>query len=152
MPRIEEWVDIVAPPTTVFRLCHDLDRRPEWDERVMHVELLTSKPIRTGTLLGIDACHSGGSVFSWEAEYTSLQFPRGSELRVIDAAPSAWFGSGGEEWQFGSVGDGTRFTLIWDYQPRGFLGRILDILFRSASMRRDIKRSLANLKGMVESG
>lgn len=151
MPRIEEQIDVAAPPTALFRLCHDAARRPEWDERVVSVELLTPQPTRAGTLLVIDARHSNGPVFSWEAEYVSFQFPSRSELRVIDAAPSAWFSASREEWQFSSVGDGARFTLVWDYEPRGFLGRILNVLGRRASMRGDIRRSLANLRAMIES-
>ncbi|RLC71336.1 MAG: hypothetical protein DRI81_17885, partial [Chloroflexi bacterium] len=89
---------------------------------------------------------------SWEAEYVGFQFPSRSELRVIDAAPSSWFSAGSEEWQFKSVDRGVRFTLTWDYRPRGFLGRILDYLGRRASMQRAIKRSLANLKTMAEMG
>ncbi|OQY17154.1 MAG: hypothetical protein B6I35_14935 [Anaerolineaceae bacterium 4572_32.2] len=151
MGRIEERIDIAAPQAAVFRFCHDAARWPEWDERVVSVELLTSQPIRVGTLLSIDARQSKGPVFSWEGEYSSFQFPRNSELRVLDAAPSSWFNSGKEEWRFSAAGSGTRFTLVWDYQPRGFLGRILDHLGRRASMRRAIKHSLTNLKAMIES-
>ncbi|MEA3340789.1 MAG: SRPBCC family protein [Chloroflexota bacterium] len=152
MPHIEESIDIAASPTVLFRFCHDAALRPKWDERVVSVELITPKPVRTGTLLSIDACHSSGPVFSWEAEYVGFQFPSRSKLRVIDAAPSSWFSAGNEEWQFKSVGGGAQFTLVWDYEPRGLLGRVLDKLGRRASMQRAIKRSLANLKTMVEAG
>ena len=151
MARIEEQIEIAAPPTTVFRLCHDISLRAKWDERVVGIEMLTTKPARAGTLLRIDARQSNGPVFSWEGEYVNLQFPRSSELRVLDAAPSSWFNSGKEEWRFSAVGSGTRFTLVWDYRPRGFLGRILDQLGRRTSMQRAIRRSLSNLKTLVES-
>ncbi|HEY73993.1 MAG TPA: hypothetical protein G4N99_12050 [Thermoflexia bacterium] len=152
MSRIEECIDIAASPTTIFRFCHDATLRSKWDERVVSVELITPQPVRAGTLLSIDARHSSGPVFSWEAEYVGFQFPSRSELRVIDAAPSSWFSAGSEEWQFKSAGGGARLTLTWDYQPRGFLGRALDKLGRRASMQRVIKRSLINLKVMVEAG
>jgi len=152
VPHIEESIDIAASPANLFRFCHDTALRPKWDERVVSVELITPKPLRAGTLLSIDARHASGPVFSWEAEYASFQFPSRSELRVIDAAPSSWFSAGSEEWQFKSVGGGVRFALAWDYQPRGFLRRVLDKLGRRASMQRAIKRSLVNLKTMVEAG
>jgi len=44
MPRIEECVNVAAPPATLFRFCHDVARRPGWDERVTRVEILTSNP------------------------------------------------------------------------------------------------------------
>ncbi len=152
MARIEERIEIVAAPAVVFRFCHDVARRPDWDERVVCVELLTTPPVRRGTLLRIDAGHSGRFLFSWDAEYAEFQFPHSSTLRVLDAAPSGPFGAGSESWEFSQVSGGTRFTLVWDYQPRGFLARVADVLGRRASTRRAVQRSLANLKAMIESG
>ena len=62
------------------------------------------------------------------------------------------FGTGSESWQFSSTSGGTRFTLVWDYQPRGFLARLADLLGRRASTRRAIRRSLVNLKQVIEAG
>jgi uncharacterized membrane protein len=153
MPHIEEYIDIAAPPPQVFRFCHDVTHRPDWDEQVMRVELLTSPPIRQGTLLRIDAKYGGGSVFSWDAEYVSFQFPMSSQVRVIDTASSSPFSAGSESsWQFGSVSGGTRVTWSWDYRPRGILAGILDRLGGRASTRRAMKNSLANLKAMIETG
>jgi hypothetical protein len=152
MPRIEDHIEIMAAPSAVFRFCHDVARRPDWDERVVGVELLTNRPIRQGTLLRIDAGSSGKFLFSWDAEYAEYRFPHSSTLRVLDAAPSSPFNAGSESWQFSPAGGGTRFVLVWDYQLRGFLARITDALGRRASTRRAIKSSLANLKAMVEAG
>jgi uncharacterized membrane protein len=153
MPHIEEYVDIAAPPPQVFRFCHDVTNRLDWDEQVMRVELLTSPPIRQGTLLRIDARYGGRSVFSWDAEYVSFQFPMSSQVRVIDTASSSPFAVGSESnWQFSSVSGGTRVTWTWDYRPRGILAGILDRLGGHASTRRAMKNSLANLKAMIEAG
>jgi uncharacterized membrane protein len=153
MPHIEEHVDIAAPPSEVFRFCHDVTHRPDWDEQVMRVEVLTPPPIRQGTLLRIDARYGGGSVFSWDGEYIGFQFPMSSQVRVIDTAPSSPFGAGSESnWRFSSVDSGTRFTWTWDYRPRGILAGILDRLGGRASTRRAMKNSLENLKEMIESG
>jgi hypothetical protein len=152
MARIEERVEIAAAPAVAFRFCHDSARRPQWDERVMRVELLTPEPVRRGTLIRIDASRSGRFLFSWDAEYAEFQFPYSSTLRVIDAAPSSPFRTGSESWKFGPAGGGTRFTLVWEYQPRGFLARIGEALGGRASTRRAIRRSLANLKAMIEAG
>jgi len=152
MARIEERIEIAAAPAVLFRFCHETAHRPDWDERVEGVELLTRPPVRRGTLLRIDAGRSGQFLFSWDAEYAEFKFPHSSTLRVLDAAPSSPFDAGSESWQFSSVSGGTRFTLIWDYQPGGFFSRIADLLGRRASTRRAIQRSLANLKAMVETG
>lgn len=151
MARIEEHIEIAAAPAVVFRFCHDATHRPDWDERVVHAELLTGLPVRRGTLLRVDAGRSGRFLFSWDAEYAEFQFPHSSALRVLDAAPSSPFGTGSESWVFNKVGGGTRFVLVWDYKPRGFLARVADALGRRASTRRAIKRSLANLKAVIES-
>lgn len=152
MVRIREQVDIAAAPADVFRFCHDIARRPDWDERVVHVELLTSAPIRRGTLFRVDAGRSGRFLFSWDAEYTSFRFPHSSTVRVIDAAPSSPFSAGNESWQFSATGQGTRFTLVWEYQLRGIAARISDALGGRASTRRAIQRGLANLKKLIEAG
>jgi len=150
MARIEASIEIAAAPTTVFRFCHDLDRRPDWDERVVGVETITLGPVRRGSLIRIDAGRSGRFLFTWDAEYTSYQLPGGSTLKVIDAAPSSPFRSGTETWEFSLSGSGTRFTLTWDYQPRGFIARIADALGRRGATRRAIQRSLENLKALIE--
>jgi hypothetical protein len=83
MPHIEEHIDIAAPPSEVFRFCHDINHRPDWDEQVTRVELLTPPPIRQGTLLRIDARYGGGSVFSWDAEYIGFQSPLAPAVRAV---------------------------------------------------------------------
>ena len=151
MPLIQDRIQIAAAPAEVFRFCHDIANRPNWDVRVIRVELLTSAPVRSGTLFRADAARSGAYAFSWDGEYASYQFPSSSSVRVLDAAPSSPFVSGTETWTFSSMGGGTRLALSWDYKPRGFLGRIVDALVGRASTRRAIKRSLANLKNLIES-
>jgi hypothetical protein len=153
VPRIEEHIDIAVRPAEVFRFCHDITSRPEWDQQVMHIELLTPTPIRQGTLLRFDAKHGRGSVFSWDAEVVSYHFPLSSRLRVLDSASSSPFGPRSElSWKFSSVGNDTRLTWVWDYRPRGFLARILDALGGRAATQRAIRNSLSNLKAMIESG
>ena len=152
MARIEESINIAAAPTAVFKLCHDIARRPEWDARVVGVELLTPAPIRRGSLVRIEAGRAGKFLFSWDAEYVSYQFPSGSTLKVLDAALSSPFIAGSETWQFSKSGDGTRFTLVWEYRPRGFIARIADVLGRRSAARRAIRRSLKNLKSLIEVG
>jgi uncharacterized protein YndB with AHSA1/START domain len=150
MTRIEASVEIAAAPLTVFRLCHDLERRPEWDERVVGIELITPAPVRRGSLVRIDAGRAGQYLFTWEAEYADLQLPSGSTLKVIDAAPSSPFKSGTETWKFDHTGSGTRLTLAWEYQPRGIFARIGDALSGRRATQSAIRRSLKNLKALLE--
>ena len=150
MPRIEASIDIAAAPPTVFRFCHDLARRPDWDERVVGTAMITPAPVRRGSLVRIDAGRSGQFHFTWDAEYISYQLPSGSTAKVLDAAPSSPFKSGTETWQFSRAGDGTHFSLTWDYRPRGIVARITDNLIRRAATRRAIRRSLDNLKNLIE--
>jgi hypothetical protein len=152
MPRIEESIEIAAAPITVFRFCHDVTHWPEWNDRIVSVELLSPKPVRRGTLLSIDVGRRGRYLFSWDAEYVEFQFPRGSRLRVINAAPSSPFKAGSESWKFDSAGGGTRFTVTWHYQHRNLIARIVDALGRRAATRTAIRRSLVNLKETVEAG
>jgi Polyketide cyclase / dehydrase and lipid transport len=151
MPHIEESIDIAVARSDLFRFCHDIANWPDWDEQVVHVELLTPRPIRRGTLLRVDSSYAGGTVFSWDAEVIDYQLPQGSRVRVIDAASSSPFGPGSElRWEFSTLDGRTRFTWIWKYESSGFIARIADMLGRRAMTHRAIKRSLANLKVMVE--
>jgi hypothetical protein len=151
MPTIEERIEIAAPTSTIFRACHDADKRPEWDVRMKRMQLITPSPIRQGTLFQADAATPGGSVFGWEGEFSEFKYPTSATLKVLDSAPSSPFKSGTESWRFDSMEGNTRVTLAWDYQARNFLIRILDMLVGRRTTRTAIRRSLANLKEMVES-
>jgi hypothetical protein len=149
MARIKESQEIAAAPADLFRLCHDLDRRPEWDERVVGAEMLTPPPLRQGSLIRIDEGRGGQFLFSWDAEYSSYQFPSGSTLKVLDAAPSSPFVRGTETWRFDKTSEGTRFTIVWEYKTRGILARIMDVLGRRGATRRAIRKSLENVRELV---
>jgi hypothetical protein len=74
MARIKEQVEIAARPTRIFRFCHDMNRRPEWDERVTRIKVLTPKPLRRGTVIRVDTHPvTSGAVFSWEGEFVEYQ-------------------------------------------------------------------------------
>lgn len=150
MARIEERVEVAAGVTDVFRFCHDVDRRPEWDERVTRAKVLTPKPVRQGTVIRFDTHPEGGSIFSWEGEIVDYHFPSSSKLRLVDAAPSSPFSEGTETWRFSGSGGVTSLTLIWDYEPRGIVGRVLDVVTRRRAARRAIRTSLQNLKDTLE--
>jgi len=152
MPTIQEQIQIDTTPATAFRYCHDVDTRDRWDERVVDARLLTGKPLRSGSLIRIDAGRSGKLLYSWDAEYVEFNFPSGSLLKVLDAAPSSWFRSGREIWAFekATQGSGTQFTLTWEYTPRGFLSRIADVIWRRRGTRRAIRQSLDTLKEILE--
>lgn len=150
MARIEASIEIAASPMKVFRFCHDLSHWPEWDDRVVGVEMITTPPPRRGSLIRIDAGRSGRYRFTWEGEFSNYQMPSGSTLKVLDAAPSSPFKSGTETWQFGQSGGGTRFTIIWEYQARGIISRIMDALGGRGATRRAIRRSLHNAKNLIE--
>jgi hypothetical protein len=154
MARIEAQIEIAAAPSDVFRFCHDVTRRAEWDERVSGIEMLSPSPVRQGTLLSVDASRGGRYVFSWDAEYTEFKYPSGSQVRVLNAAPSSPYKAGTESWNFistGAVRGGTRFAVVWEYEPRNILARILDAVVGRASNQRAVRRSLSNLKELIES-
>ena len=152
MARIEVSIEIAAPRAEVFRACHDLNRRPDWDERVVGAELITPPPLRRASLIRIDVGRSGKFKFTWEGEYVSYQLPSSSTVSVIDAAPSSPFKKGTEHWDFSQTADGTHMTIVWEYEPRGLLSRIGDTLGGRSATRHAIRRSLHNLKTLVETG
>jgi uncharacterized protein YndB with AHSA1/START domain len=152
MPRIEERIEIAAPTSTVFRACHDAEKRSEWDERIKRMVLITPAPIRQGTLFQIDAVSSGGTVFGWEGEFSEYRYPMNATLKLLDAAPSSPFKAGTETWQYSAMEGSTDLTVVWEYQPRNLIARIVDTVAGQALTRRAIRKSLSNLKEMVEDG
>ncbi len=150
MARIKASIEIAASPSAVFKLCHDIARRPEWDARVVGVELLTPAPLRRGSLVRIEAGRKGKFLYSWDAEYADYRFPSGSTLKVLDAAPSSPFKSGTETWKITKSPEGARFVLLWEYTPQGIIARIRDSLGRRVATGRAIRRSLSNLKALAE--
>ena len=153
MTRIEAQIEIAAAPSDVFRFCHDVVHRPEWDVRVSRIETLSPPPVRQGTLLSVDASRRGTYAFSWDAEYVEFRYPSISKVRVVDAAPSSPYKAGTETWNFGSTGavsGGTRFSVVWEYEPRNVVYRILDSVSGRSAARRSLQRSLANLKALIE--
>jgi uncharacterized membrane protein len=150
MPTIRQEIRIEAQPAGVFRLCHDFDRRPEWDERVSRAKVLTPKPIRRGTVVRMDTKPPMGDIFSWEGEFVEFHFPSSSRIDVIDVAPSSPFVDGSEELELRRSGSGTELSMRWEYRPRGILGRVLDVIVRQRALRREVAQSLENLKAMIE--
>lgn len=150
MPIIEETIEITAPRANVFKLCQQLNRWPDWNEQVSHVEMVSPAPLRSGSWLRIDSKPERGGVFSWDAEVVELQMPSGLRLRVMDVAKSSPFAPGSElTWQLESVGSGTRFTWRWDYQPQGIISKITDKLGGQSAARRTIQQSLENLRATL---
>jgi len=150
MPRIVEQIEIAAGATDVFRLCHDVDRRAEWDERVTRAEVLTPKPIRRGSVIRFDTDPAMGAVFSWDGEVVDYHFPSSSKLEVVDVAPSSSFKSGSESWQVSGSGGETRLRVVWDYNPGGLISGFLDLVVRRRATANAIRQSLQNLKGILE--
>ena len=150
MTRVGASIEIAAAPADVFRFCHDIKRRPEWDVRVVDVEMISSPPIRRGSLVRFDAGRAGQYQFTWEGEVTQYQMPNSSAVEVLDAAPSSPFQTGNETWEFTKTASGTRFVLTWVYHPKGILSRIRDILGGRVGARRAAQRSVKNLKTLLE--
>ncbi len=152
MPRLEEQIEISVARPQLFKFCHDAKKRPEWDEQIERMEILSPGPLRQGVLIRVDA-RQGNSVFSWDGEVSTYQFPQRSRMQILDPAKTSPFGRGSEFiWDFDAMGSDTKVTWVWDYKPNGFIARILDALGRQIAIRRTMKRSLANLKEMAESG
>ena len=150
MPRIQQQIEIAAGPMEVFRLCHDFDRRAEWDERVTRAEVLTPKPIRRGSVIRFDTDPAMGAVFSWDGEVVEYHFPSSSRLKVVDVAPSSSFKGGTESWQVSGSRGTTRLRVVWDYNPGGLISQVLDLLFRRRATANAIGQSLKNLRAILE--
>jgi uncharacterized protein YndB with AHSA1/START domain len=141
--KVERTVEVAAPRTTVWQVAHDPSLRPLWDVRVAQLTLHA------------DPAAGSWQTIAWrtpvvhavaEAQITAFEAPSRSTVRVEEATLPI-FPPGEHSWSFEETRKGTRVTFHFVSSPGatqkgpGWLVAIL--------LRRDMKRSLRNLRQLV---
>ncbi len=141
--KLERSIDVAAPRTTVWGVAHDPALRPLWDVRV--AELKQHAEPAAGCWQTI-AWRTPVVHAVAEAQVTAFEAPSRSAVRVAEATLPI-FPPGEYSWTFEETRKGTRVTIRFESAPGatqkgpGWLVAIL--------MRRDLKRSLCNLRQLV---
>ncbi len=148
MAAISESVEISRRPEDVFAYLDDLTRHGEWQEQIVAARVETEGPTRVGTRVRQTRRVGGGREQTFTYEITEHDPPRSFAFRTLDG-PLRPLGKGRVE----SVGDGTRsrFTLDFDFESHGLVGKLLrPIALRQA--RKQIPKDQQRLKERLESG
>jgi hypothetical protein len=142
MARIEESVEINCPAGKVFPFTTDAGRWPDWQSFVVSAEQTSPGAVAVGaTFSGV--VRLLGLSMKWTGKATEFQ-PDRIWAKAIT--------SGGfkivEHLVCDDVDGRTRFTIVFDIEAGGFMRLVSPLLV--GAMRRDTKKSLVTLKGILE--
>jgi uncharacterized protein YndB with AHSA1/START domain len=142
MIRIEESVMIKRPVEKVFAYISDVKTWPKWDSGLVKADLTSAGQMSVGTTIRGDM-RAMGRLMALTA-------------RVAEYEPNKkWGGSVSlpgiqmeEHFTFDSREGGTNLTRVYDMQLHGFLKLLSPMVI--SSMRNGSKKSLSNLKSILE--
>jgi ligand-binding SRPBCC domain-containing protein len=142
MATIQESIEIISPVEKVFAFTTDAASWYQWQSTILEAEQTSQGPVGVGTTFR-GTTRLMGRTMKWTAKATEFE-------------PSKKFGkditSGSvfikQHNTYDPTKEGVRFTLIYDMHVGGFLTLISPMLVRS--MRTELKKSLGNLKQILE--
>jgi hypothetical protein len=140
---VTETRHVARPPEAVFDYTQDYATRGVWDPSVTKVEVFSQSPRQIRIAVG--------GLGSFTVVYRLFRRPRRTSAAFVDVA-SPWIVGGGGSWRYETSGDGTDWTqtntLI--LKRRRLLRWIAPIIERN--LRRAMRRSMAEAKGILERG
>lgn len=149
MIRIEESLVIEAPLETVFDAERDIGLHAETQSHrgERPVDGVTSGLIEAGQEVEWEAVHFGIRQ-RLRVRIAAMDRPRSFRVEMVRGA----FKSMRHDHLFRSLGDGrTKKSDVLEIEaPLGPLGRLMEVLFLEAYMRRFLRRKNADLKAILE--
>lgn len=142
MARIEESVEINSPVEKVFTFTTDAKSWNKWNSVIIDANQTSPGPVDVGaTFQGI--CRIMGRTMKWTSTVTEYKSPDkfGKDITsgsVLIEQHNTYTPTTG----------GTKFNLSYDMKVGGLLKLMSPLLERS--MRKELKKSLGNLKQVVE--
>jgi len=142
MARIEESVEIKHPLDKVFAYTTDAKSWPKWQSIILEAEQTSQGPWRVGaTFKGISRMM--GLSMKWTAKVTEYEPNRKWAKNIISGPMTIE-----EHVTYDSIGERIKFTIVYDMKPGGLLKLFSPMMARS--MRKETKKSLSNLKSILE--
>lgn len=142
MAKMETSIVINRPLEEVFAFTTDLENQPKYQPRLLEVKKTSEGPIGVGTTWRLV-----GKLFGQRMEFEQQCIEYEANRRFAGKARSGPFPV--EEWRtYERVEGGTRFNLIFEFQPCGLL-KLAEPLFMNM-LKQQAKADLANLKELME--
>jgi uncharacterized protein YndB with AHSA1/START domain len=136
---IEQGVAVPAPPAEVFAFLHEAERRPEWDA-MADLARLEGEAVAVGARLHLRGRRTAPS---WVGEYTEVDRPRGSVLRLVDGVGMP-FTDFRQTIRVAKQDGGSRVSLRLEYSPRG-IARVLEPFTLRPRLAKAVRRSLESV-------
>jgi uncharacterized protein YndB with AHSA1/START domain len=137
---IEQRVSVAAAPREVFAFLHDPDRRQQWDAMVDLARLEDASAAAVGVRLHLRGRRTAPS---WVGEYTELEPPRRSLLRLVEGVGMP-FAAFSQTVEVAARDGGSAVTLRLEYEARG-LGRLVEPVVLRPRLAKAVRRSLASI-------
>jgi len=142
MARIEESVEIKRPVNRVFAYTIDAKNWSKWLSFIPAAEQTSQDPISVGTTFK-GSSHLIGHTNKWTAKTVECELNR--SFGTDTTGPGIIMK---EHYTYGTVNGGTKFTVVYDIRMYGL--HKLSSLIVISTMRKEIKKSLVNLKSILE--
>jgi len=142
MARIEESIEIKRPVDKVFAYTTDANNWSKWQSFILQAEQTSQGPMNVGTSFKGVSRMMGRSM-KWTAIATEYESNKkwGKNITCGSMAIE-------EHVIYNLVQGGTTFTIVYDMKAGGFLKLLSPVM--AGSMRKETKKSLGNLKSILE--
>jgi hypothetical protein len=142
MARIEESIEIKHPVDKVFAYTTDAKNWSKWQSIIPEAEQTSQGPVGVGTTTkGI--FRMMGLSMKWTGKATEYE-PNRKFGKNILCGPI----TNEQHNTYDTVERGTKFTVVYNMKVGGVFKLLSPMIVRS--MRKELKKSLSNLKGFLE--
>jgi uncharacterized membrane protein len=142
MARIDDSIDIKRPVDQVFAYTTDAKNWPKWQSFIKEAEQTSQGSMNVGTTFqGVSRLL--GRSMKWTAQVTEHELNKKWSKNITCGSMAIT-----EHVAYEPIEGGTAFTISYDMKAGGFL-KLLSIPL-TRSMRKETKRSLSNLKRLLE--
>lgn len=142
MARIEESVEIKRPVEKVFAYTTDPKSWPKWQSIIPEAEQTSQGPVGVGTTFKGTSRMMGRSM-KWTAKATEYEPNRKFGKNITSGSLAIE-----QHNTYNPIEGGMKFTIVYDMKVSGFLKLLSPMLVNS--MRKELKKSLGNLKRVLE--
>jgi hypothetical protein len=140
--RIEESVEIKHPVDKVFTYTTDARSWSKWQSIIPEAEKTSPGAVGAGTTFK-GTVHMAGLSMKWTARATEYELNRLFGKNITSAGMIVK-----QQNTYDPIEGGIKFAIVYDMKVRGFFKLFSPMLV--STMRKELKKSLGNLKSILE--